>query len=248
MIRWFWTFAVFLVLTAIFGLPATVWSLVRPRSDITFRLGKLWSRLILAAAGIRPVYDGLDAAVSRLPCVYISNHQSLADVWSLILALPVTTRFVAKKSLFYIPIFGWALAASGFIPIDRKNRVLAIRSLAVAGERIRAGRPVVLFPEGTRSRDGRLAPFKRGAFHLAMEAGVPVVPVAISGSWVALPPRRYRIRPGEVLVAFAPSLDPARYGPEDVESLMADVRRAIAARLAPAELDPADALLVQGAR
>jgi 1-acyl-sn-glycerol-3-phosphate acyltransferase len=237
MLRGVWVAIVVVVATVALGLPAAVVSLARRRSDIVMRLGKLWSRLILAAAGVQVVYRGGEHVPSDRSCVFIANHQSLLDIWALTPALPLSTRFVAKQSLFQIPFLGWAMAASGFIPVDRANRTRAVRSLSRAAERIRDGRCVILFPEGTRSRDGRLAPFKKGGFHLALQAGVPVIPVAISGSFRALAPGTMRVRPGEVRVAFAPPIVPSPSGPAAVDDLMRAVREAIAERLDPHEID-----------
>ena len=131
------------------------------------------------------------------------------------------------------------MAASDFIPIDRKNRPGAIRSLSRAAGRIRAGRPVILFAEGTRSRDGRLAAFKKGAFRMALEAGVPVVPVAISGSGRVLRPGSFCVRSGPVRVTFARHIDVRPHQPHDVAGLMAAVRRAIVERLDPSEVGEA---------
>ncbi len=242
MLRGIFTFVVFIAMTVLAGGTAALWSLLRPGSDIVMRLGTLWSRTSLAAAGVEPAYEGLENARRALPCVFISNHQSILDIWSLIPVLPRSTRFVAKRSLFLIPFFGWALAASGFIPIDRKNRTRAVRSLATAAEKVRGGRPVLLFAEGTRSRDGKLGPFKRGAFHLAIEAGVPVVPVAVSGSGRVLRPGgMFRVRRGTVRVSFAPPLDTLPYRPDGIDRLSRDVRERIAERLLPEELGPDDA-------
>ena len=247
MLRGAFTFVVFVAMTLLAGGTAALWSVLRPGSDIVMRLGTLWSRTSLAAAGVEPVYEGLEHASKALPCIFISNHQSLLDIWSLIPVLPRSTRFVAKQSLFLIPFFGWALSASGFIPIDRRNRARAMRSLAVAAEAVRGGRPVLLFAEGTRSRDGKLAPFKRGAFHLAVEAGVPVVPVAVSGSGRVLRPGgMFRIRKGAVRVSFAEALDASAYGRDGIDRLSRDVRARIVERLAPDELSPADATPVRG--
>jgi 1-acyl-sn-glycerol-3-phosphate acyltransferase len=122
-----------------------------------------------------------------------------------------TTRFVSKKSIFWIPVLGQAMAVAGFIPIDRSDRTRAIRSLGRASARIRAGASVILFPEGTRSRDGKLGRFKRGAFHLAIDAGVPVVPVAISGTGKVVRPRSIVVRPGPVSVTFSPAIETQAY-------------------------------------
>jgi 1-acyl-sn-glycerol-3-phosphate acyltransferase len=247
MLRLTWTFTVFVVSTAVFGGLATVASLLHPGSFATIRLGKLWAHSILAAAGVR-VEVGGEENVSTCPsCVLISNHQSGFDILALLLSVPASTRFVAKESLFRIPFLGWSMTAAGFIPIDRTNRTRAIRSLKKAAESVRQGRPVILFAEGTRSLDGRLAPFKRGAFHLAVEAGVPVVPVAISGSWRILPPRSSRLRSGTIRVRFAspiPVEDPADDSMDArVGRLMKEVRRAMVQHLDPHELGDGDEAL-----
>lgn len=235
MLRGLIALVVFLVATVVLGAIATVVSLLVPRADATLRLGKIWARVMLVATGARVRYEGTEHAAASLPCVYISNHQSLVDVWALLPALPNAVRFVAKRSLFRIPFLGWSLWAGGFIPIDRGHRARAIRSLEVAAERIRNGRPVLLFAEGTRSRDGRLAPFKRGAFHLAVRAGVPVVPVAVSGTYDILRPRTLVVRPGSVTIRFGEPIDVGAYRPDDVDGLLERVRASVVAMLAASE-------------
>jgi 1-acyl-sn-glycerol-3-phosphate acyltransferase len=189
---------------------------------------------MLAATGARVEWVGLARTLGPEPRVYIANHQSFVDVWALLRVLPPTTRLVAKHELRRIPVLGWAMAAGGFIFVERQNRARAIHSLRQAAATIRAGRSVLLFAEGTRSRDGRLQPFKRGPFHLALEARVPVVPVAITGSWRILPPDAWRVRPGPVRVEFLAPIDTATLAPEDVSGLAERVREALAARVEPA--------------
>lgn len=247
MLRGLWALAVLVLSTAVCGTVAAVGSLLRPGSDLTMRMGRIWSRSNLAAVGARVRYANLERGLACQPCVYVCNHQSNVDIWALIRVLPVSARFVAKQSLFRIPAIGWALAASEFIPIDRSNRARAIRSLAHAASKIRAGRSVVLFPEGTRSGGDHLGPFKKGPFHLALRASVPVVPVAISGSGAVLPPRSMRPHPGPVDVRFLPPIDVSALRDSDVEGLRAEVRSRIEQALgAPVaqETDP----LAAGAR
>jgi 1-acyl-sn-glycerol-3-phosphate acyltransferase len=191
---------------------------------------------VLGAAGIRVAYHGLEHARGIAPRVFICNHLSMVDVWAVAPALPASNLYVAKRSLFRIPVVGWAMRAAGFIAIDRQQRADAIRSLEAAAALVRAGRSILLYPEGTRSRTGRLAPFKKGPFHLALAARVPVVPVAVSGSWRTLPPGAVLIRQGPVRVSFSPPIDLATWPAGDVEGLMVAVRRAIVAGLAPDEI------------
>ncbi|HZN55061.1 MAG TPA: lysophospholipid acyltransferase family protein [Candidatus Polarisedimenticolaceae bacterium] len=233
MLRGFLTLLTFAVSTTVLGLAAIVAGGLTGSTTVVFRLGRLWSRLHLRVMGIRPVYVGLAHADGAAPRVFLANHLSTLDIWVLTAALPVTTRFVAKRSIFWIPVLGQAMAVAGFIPIDRSDRASAIRSLSRAAETVRAGASIILFPEGTRSRDGRLGRFKRGAFHLAIDAGVPVVPVAISGTFDVVEPNSIIVRPGPVRVEFAPPIDVRPFAPDDYDGLMGRVRDEIASRLQP---------------
>jgi 1-acyl-sn-glycerol-3-phosphate acyltransferase len=235
MLRGLLTLATIIVATAVLGTVGTVGGLLAPRSNFGYRVGRLWSQVCLAAAGIRPTFTGLDHAAGTAPRLFLANHLSIVDIWVMAVCLPETTRFVAKRSLFLIPILGQAMWAAGFIPIDRGDRTQAIRSLGRAAARIRAGASVILFPEGTRSRNGKLAPFKKGAFHLALETRVPIVPIAISGSGSVVKPRSIVIRPGRVHVTLFPPVDPETFG-DDVVALMNRVRATIGSGLSPDEL------------
>lgn len=153
------------------------------------------------------------------------------DIPILFVCLPVEFRFVAKRSLFNIPFLGWHLWRSGHIPVERGQPQKAVKSLDKAAERIRAGTAVVLFPEGHRNRqDGTLGPFKKGSFYLAVRAGVPVVPVTISGSRAVLKPDSLHIRPGAVEVVFHPAISTTGLTVGDVESLSTRVRASILSR------------------
>src|SRR5690606_31303222 len=138
-------------------------------------------------------------------------------------------RFVAKKELVRVPIFGWCLVTTGQIIIDRGNRERAVRSLRRAAERIRGGASVIVFPEGTRSPSGSLRPFKSGPFHLALEAQVPIVPVTVSGSQRITPKGRLVVHPGTVKITYGPPIPTRGLGLEDRRRLKARVRAAIVA-------------------
>jgi 1-acyl-sn-glycerol-3-phosphate acyltransferase len=236
MLRGLWGIVVFVVSTFFAGLGAVVGEFLLPNRDLTFHLGQLWSRLHLWALGVTVEYRGAPPPPDALPCVFVANHQSIVDMWAIAIRLPTSTRFVAKKSLFRIPIFGWAIRAGGFIPIDRANKDKAIGSLALAGEALERGNSIILFAEGTRSRDGRLKPFKKGPFLLAMHAKVPVVPVAISGAGAVVRPGSMVVTPGTVKVTFLPPIDTTPYRAEEFERLAGDARDAIAAHLTRDEL------------
>ena len=239
MIRGFLTLVTFVIATTVLGIAAIVGGLVTGKTTVVFRLGRLWARAHLKTMGIAPVYSGCEHAEGTAPRIFLSNHLSTLDIWVLVPVLPLTTRFVSKRTIFWIPVLGQAMAVAGFIAIDRKDRSKAIRSLGRAVETIRQGASVILFPEGTRSRDGRLASFKRGSFHLALEAGVPIVPVAISGTFDVVRPRSIIVRPGPVRVTFAPPVDVAAYA-GNLEGLVAKVRSEIAAMLPADQLAEAE--------
>lgn len=231
MIRGIWVALVMLVTTVVLGTVAMVAAFVQPSGGAVMRLARLWSSSAIRAAGLRATIVGLERVPDTGPCIFLANHQSIADIWLTILVVPLSTRIVAKRSLFRIPVFGWALTICGFIPIDRANRTRALQSLARAAESVRRGRSLVMYPEGTRSRDGRLQPFKKGAFHLALQAGVPVIPMSIRGTFHAFPPRTLLVRPGDVEVVVHPAVDTRAYQPANLEGLMTAVRETIASGL-----------------
>jgi len=161
------------------------------------------------------------------PAVYISNHQSAADIPALFMALPVNVRYVAKKQLAYIPVFGWYLWLARYPLVDRGNRTKAIASLEKAGKQIRDGVSIIAYAEGTRSADGSILPFKRGPFALALKARVPVVPVTIEGAHKLMPKGTWQVNPQPVKVKIGKPIDISGYGEEERERLANDVRAVI---------------------
>lgn len=231
-LRGLWTGLVLALTTVVCAGTAGAICMFKPGNDAAMIMARVWSRINLRAAGARVEWERLDLARAHAPCIYISNHQSNVDIWALLAVLPKRTRFVAKQSLFKIPILGWAMRVSDFIPIDRANRTKAIRSLSEAATKIRGGRSVVLFAEGTRSAGDTLAPFKKGPFHLALAAGVPIVPVAISGSGAVMPPHGLNVRSGPVQVRFCDPIEVAPYQPKNAQGLLDTVHQVIAQVLA----------------
>jgi 1-acyl-sn-glycerol-3-phosphate acyltransferase len=220
------------VLTLVFGVPALFLSLVNPRGDWVLRFGRSWARGICAAAGVSVTALGVANIPADRPVILISNHQSHFDMLALLLTMPRPFRVVAKRHLFYIPVFGWCLYLAGMIPIDREKRSSAFQSLERAADRIRGGEPVLFFPEGTRSRDGQLLPFKKGAFVIALKAGAPIVPVSVAGSLAVLPKGSLRIRPGHITVRYGPEIAVASETLDTKERLIDRVREAVARGLA----------------
>jgi 1-acyl-sn-glycerol-3-phosphate acyltransferase len=192
-------------------------------------IGRRWIGWIFATCRIRVETEGLDHVRATPAAVYMSNHQSVIDIGAIVLSLPVSWRFVAKKELTYIPFFGWALALSDQIVIDRGNRRLSVASLRRAAQRVRRGVNVIIFPEGTRSPDGSLQPFKSGGFHLALDAQVPVIPVTVSGSRQLTPKRSLQVRSGTVKVVYGAPIATAGLTARDREDLKRRVASAIEA-------------------
>lgn len=160
-----------------------------------------WSRAILRLAGITVEVEGADALESDDAYVIVCNHESWCDVWAVAGWLPIDARFVVKRELAWIPVFGRAWQKCGHIAVDRGHRESAKSSLAMVGRQIHDQRlHMVMFAEGTRSSDGELQPFKKGPFVLAIQAGAPVIPAAILGSGPLMPKGSFRIRPGKILI------------------------------------------------
>lgn len=222
---------VFLVGVSLLGAVIAILSApFDPSGDFVLKLARLWSRILLWTAGVRLTVRMQVPLDPKQPYVFVANHLSTVDIWALFIALPVKVRFIAKKQLSRIPIFGWSMAAGRFIFIDRQNPAAARRSIELACERIRSGSSVAVFPEGTRSRDGLLGPFKKGGFHLAMTAGVPVVPIAITGAGYVMPPGHLLVRPGPVVIDIGAPILTTGLQPGDRDALVARVRADIERR------------------
>jgi 1-acyl-sn-glycerol-3-phosphate acyltransferase len=157
-----------------------------------------WSRWILAAAGTPVVVEGAERIPAGVPVVYACNHASMFDIWALSAVLPGSVRFVAKAELARIPFFGAAMVRAGHVSIEREMKAQALDAYRRAADTVRSGISTVVFPEGTRSRSGELLPFKNAPFGLAIAAGVPLVPLVISGTYGILPKGRFRLQPATI--------------------------------------------------
>jgi 1-acyl-sn-glycerol-3-phosphate acyltransferase len=198
------------------------------------RWARIWSWLILKTSRVRVTVEGL-ANVPHETAIYCANHQSAMDIPILFVHLPVQFRFLAKRPLFNLPFLGWHLYRSGHIPVDRGQPRKAFRSFDQAAERIRSGVSVVLFPEGTRSRDGTLKPFKGGSFYLAIQASVPVVPITLNGTRHVHEPDTLHVRSGRTEMIIHPPISTAELNSQDVDALSAQVHSCIASRFVPPE-------------
>jgi 1-acyl-sn-glycerol-3-phosphate acyltransferase len=187
-----------------------------------------WSRMILNTAGIRVQAEGLEHIDPAQPAVYAANHLSALDIPVLYASLPTQFRILAKRELFRYPFLGWHLTRSGQIPIDHGDARASLRGLNRASDSLRKGMPLVIFPEGGRSRDGRLRSFMGGAFYMAIKAQAPVVPVVLVGTYEHLPMNSFHVRPGRVEMIVGEPIQTTGMVPREMDKLAARVRDVMA--------------------
>jgi 1-acyl-sn-glycerol-3-phosphate acyltransferase len=231
-IRAYLYLVVFVPLTFLFAVSALLCTVIDTGGRAYAFHARLWARMALALAGVRVTVEGAELLPPG-PVIFMSNHQSSFDILSLLAAMPRRFYWIAKKELFDIPVFGTSMRRGGYIPLDRSHGRQALKSMGNAAGIIKEGKSVVIFPEGTRSNDGHLLPFKRGGFILARMAGVPVVPVTINGSGRINPAGRIRLSSGDIVIKLHKPLTLATdiSKVEAEELLMEQVRAAIASTL-----------------
>jgi len=208
MIRAYLFLALFIPLTFLFAASAILWTLLDGSGRSYAFHARLWARVSLALAGVRVDLLGSEQ-IPEGPVIFMSNHQSNFDILALLAAMPRQFYWIAKKELFEIPVFGTSMRRGGYIPLDRSDGRKALKSMDSAAKVIREGKSVVIFPEGTRSKDFQLLPFKRGGFMLALKAGVPVVPITINGSGRINPAGRTRLYRGHITINLHPPVTTA---------------------------------------
>jgi 1-acyl-sn-glycerol-3-phosphate acyltransferase len=219
------------------SVPTVLDALYRPLDPrVAERRLDWWSKKLLHDAGVTLTVEGQGHAPEGEPLLVMSNHQSLYDIPVLFQCGLGSLRMVTKAELFKVPVWGRAMEAAGFVRIDRHDREQAVGALrAKGGSLLAAGTRVWIAPEGTRSRTGALGPFKSGGFRMALEQGVRILPVAITGTRAVLPAQGFVVQTGKpVKVTVLAPIDPAPYGVERRKDLMDEVRRAIAAGLGQA--------------
>ena len=219
-----WTF--WTLLNAIWGIPHM---LITGRADALYRVA-LWGALVGAKfAGAKIEIRGRENICAGQNYIFMSNHVSNLDPPILIPLIPGRTSVLVKKELFRIPLLGTAMRLASLVPVDRSNREAAIASIRDATAVLRKGLHMTVFPEGTRSSDGRLHGLKKGPFYLAEESGVPVIPVTIRGTYEMWPKHRFAMKPGPVVLTYHPPVTFAEAGSR--EALMSAVRTAIESAL-----------------
>ncbi len=226
MLRTVFFYVFFFPWTALVILCGVPFSLFSP--DYMHNSGRIWGVVTLWLAGVRLKVEGVENLPdAKQPVIFAGNHQGNFDIHCYFAGLPCQFRWMAKEELFRIPLFGLAMRRSGYIPIDRRDRRKAMKSMTAAAERIGRGTSVVIFPEGTRSADGKLQEFKKGGFLIALKAQVPIVPVAISGSWRVMPKGELRIYPGTISLKILPAINTSGLSSKDTNELMERVRQSL---------------------
>ena len=216
-----------LMVTVYYGLATIAISFLDSSGVQTHKVAQIWGRSILFASRIQVTVRGRHKIKPNQSYIYMCNHQSNFDIPVILGYLTVQFRWLAKAELFKIPLFGYASQRAGYISIDRSNRKSAFRSLKRAATTIKKGVSVVIFPEGTRSYDGRIRNFKKGGFVLAVDAGVPVVPVVIHGTRAIMAKSKLRITPGPVRLEIMTPIDTKAYSRKTKDQLLHRVREVI---------------------
>jgi 1-acyl-sn-glycerol-3-phosphate acyltransferase len=232
-IRLFWVTLYLLVVTPLLSLIIIIRSFFPGSAEPIYDgIPRLWARWTLRVSGTPVTAIGAHHIAPGRPQIFLCNHASWYDVLALATIIPKRYRFVGKKELARVPLWGRAWLASGHIAIDRSDTVAAVESLDRAGRMVREDRSaIIIFPEGTRSATGELLPFKKGAFMLAMHTGIEIVPVAVQGTRAIMPKGSWRVRPGRIIVRFGAPISAATQAALSRDELMSRVRAEIQALL-----------------
>lgn len=235
MLRTLFFYLTFYPWTLIASLLALIVSLFG--QDRTHSFVRFWGRSCLFLAGLKVQIQGVENIPYDSSAIYVSNHQSNFDIPIIYDGLPIQFRWMAKQELFRVPLFGLAMKRSGIIPIDRSNRRKTMHSIIAAAQRIKTGTSVIIFPEGTRTPDGQLQEFKKGALLIAAKAQVPVVPIAIHGSFQVQSKDHWKINGGSLILEFLPPIATEGLKSNDIDALTIRVHDQIANSLQGAKTD-----------
>ncbi|UCF93216.1 MAG: 1-acyl-sn-glycerol-3-phosphate acyltransferase [Desulfobacterales bacterium] len=221
--------------TFVLGSLAVVLSLFHLTGNPIHHIAALWAKSILAVSRIKVTVNGIENIDPQTSYIFMCNHQSNFDIPVILAHLPVQFRWLAKAELFKIPILSRSMRGAGYISIDRSNQESAFKSIKQAAQTVKDGVSVMIFPEGTRSRDGKIGPFKKGGFVLAVDSGVPIVPLIIHGTRAIMAKGGMRIKPGDVVLEIAKPIETGQYTRVSKEALMQEVRDTMCAAFAKGE-------------
>ena len=234
MLRTLLVYTVVILFIVILGVPMILWSAITGNSDALYAVGLFGARTAFRLAGVKIIVSGREKIPAGRAVVFMPNHQSNCDPPAVAANLP-PVLVMAKQEFFQIPILGTAIRMRGFIPVDRKNRERAFAAVDQAIAALKAGHSFLVFPEGTRSRDGRLQPFKSGVFVMAIKAGAPIVPVSVSGGSRIIRKGEFRIHPGTLRMTLHDPVPTDGCSITDRDKVAQQVRRAVIAGLTPEE-------------
>lgn len=225
-------------LTPVLTIPALIAAVLFKPGRFNFFLLRIWNRVVAKLMGLKFSISGMENVKPDTSYIITPNHQGIADMLALGAALPLRFRGVVKRELYKIPFWGWALWATGTIGIDRSNTASAVAKLnREKDEKLKDGWSVLIYPEGTRTPDGFLQEFKKGAFMMAVQTGIPILPVVCNGAFKILPKKMLAFRPGHIKLTICPPILTKGLTEKDVPALMARTRDAILSKLLP-DYDP----------
>ena len=224
MLRMLFAWVIWLFSTVILGTGAIFLSLFDSSGNLPHLIARLWGQIQFATTGTTLKIQGLENIDPQRSYILASNHQSTFDIFAFLGYLPIQFRWIAKAELFRAPFMGWAMSRIGYIAIERENPKRAYRSILQAAEKVKAGVSVMIFPEGTRSPDGNLQPFKKGLFLIALKSQAPILPITICGTGKIMPKGDWRIHPGNVQIIIDSPIETAGIPTKKEGELSARVR------------------------
>src|SRR4030043_1163381 len=227
MIRTIFVWSSIVIATLVLGSFVLITYPFDRKGSVIHHYARLWGKVALLANRVKVKIEGMENLQGKGPYIFMSNHQGSYDIFALLGHLPYQFKWLAKKELFSIPFFGWVMAAAGYISIDREGTRDTVEAMNKAARKIRDGMSVVIFPEGSRSPDGSIQPFKKGGFTLAIKSKVPIVPIAISGSREIMPKERLTAAPGEIRIRMGRPIETIQHSMKDRKDLMEKVRETI---------------------
>ena len=224
-----WIRAIFA--TFFWGFTSLVGAIFDSSGNFGFRCMSRWARSLLRIGGVEVRTEGFEKISEGRNYLFLSNHQSMVDILALSATIPVKFGWMAKSSLFKIPFLGWHMKKMGYVPIDRKSVTSSTKGLIYASNLLKGGGSLVVFPEGSRSKDGALKSFKDGAFFLALESKTPIIPLCIRGTAGIIRKGSSRINPGEVIIVASDAIEPDKYSRDTRNELKEAVWKTIASNL-----------------
>jgi len=227
MVRTIFVWCCIVISTLVLGFFAFITYPFDRKGRVVHRYARLWGKVALLANRVKVKVEGIEHLKGIGPYIFMSNHQGSFDIFALLGYLPFQFKWLAKKELFSIPFFGWTMAAAGYISIDREGTRRTVEAMNEAAQKIRDGMSMVIFPEGSRSPDGSIQPFKRGGFTLAIKSKVPIIPIAISGSRDIMPKEKLTTTSGEIRIRMDLPIETQNYSLKDREFLMKRVSQTI---------------------